>query len=121
MKYLFLGAVVLSLLTTPAWGDDQSAQSAGAQAVTNFGTIHHPVYSNYIARQQKDVDALRRDEAQIIPKDFEYSDVDSLSNEMKQKLIQIKPHNLAQAGRIEGMTPAALTLLLAKLRQRKRA
>ncbi|MEP5154639.1 tRNA uridine-5-carboxymethylaminomethyl(34) synthesis enzyme MnmG [Planktotalea sp.] len=79
------------------------------------------LYSNYIARQQKDVDALRRDEAQIIPKDFEYSDVDSLSNEMKQKLIQIKPHNLAQAGRIEGMTPAALTLLLAKLRQRKRA
>ncbi len=79
------------------------------------------LYSNYIARQQKDVDALRRDEAQVIPKDFEYSDVDSLSSELKQKLTRVRPHNLAQAGRIDGMTPAALTLLLAKLRQRKRA
>ena len=79
------------------------------------------LYSNYIERQQKDVDALRRDEAQVIPKDFEYADVDSLSNELKQKLTLVKPSNLAQAGRIDGMTPAALTLLLAKLRQRKRA
>ncbi|MGB7319472.1 MAG: tRNA uridine-5-carboxymethylaminomethyl(34) synthesis enzyme MnmG [Planktotalea sp.] len=79
------------------------------------------LYSNYIERQQKDVDALRRDEAQIIPSDFSYTDVDSLSNELKQKLSHIRPQNLAQAGRIDGMTPAALTLLLAKLRQRKRA
>lgn len=79
------------------------------------------LYANYIDRQQKDVDALRRDEAQVIPKDFVYSEVDSLSNELKQKLTRIQPHNLAQAGRIDGMTPAALTLLLAKLRQRKRA
>lgn len=45
MKHFFFGAVVLCLLATSAWGDDQSTQSAGAQAVTNFGTIHHPVYS----------------------------------------------------------------------------
>ncbi len=79
------------------------------------------LYSNYIARQQKDVDALKRDEAQNIPKDFDYTSIDSLSNELKQKLGQVKPMNLAQAGRVDGMTPAALTLLLAKLRQRKRA
>ena len=79
------------------------------------------LYSNYIQRQQKDVDALRRDESQVIPKDFEYAQVDSLSNELKHKLTATRPQNLAQAGRIDGMTPAALTLLLAKLRQRKRA
>lgn len=79
------------------------------------------LYSNYIARQQKDVDALKRDEAQSIPKDFDYTTIDSLSNELKQKLLNVRPMNLAQAGRVEGMTPAALTLLLAKLRQRKRA
>lgn len=79
------------------------------------------LYSNYIARQQKDVDALKRDEAQKIPKGFDYTTIDSLSNELKQKLGQVQPMNLAQAGRVDGMTPAALTLLLAKLRQRKRA
>lgn len=79
------------------------------------------LYSNYIARQQKDVDALKRDEAQVIPRDFDYSTIDSLSNELKQKLGNVRPMNLAQAGRVDGMTPAALTLLLAKLRQKKRA
>ena len=79
------------------------------------------LYSNYINRQQKDVDALKRDEAHVIPLDFDYSQIDSLSNELKQKLGVVQPHNLAQASRVDGMTPAALTLLLAKLRQRKRA
>ncbi len=79
------------------------------------------LYSNYIGRQQKDVDALRRDEAQKIPKDFDYENIDSLSNELKQKLSRVQPMNLAQAGRVDGMTPAALTLLLAKLRQKRRA
>ena len=79
------------------------------------------LYSNYIARQQKDVDALKRDEAQIIPEDFDYEGIDSLSNELKLKLGRVQPMNIAQAGRVDGMTPAALTLLLAKLRQRKRA
>ena len=78
------------------------------------------LYSNYIARQQKDVDALKRDEAQIIPEDFDYEGIDSLSNELKLKLGRVQPMNIAQAGRVDGMTPAALTLLLAKLRQRKR-
>lgn len=79
------------------------------------------LYSNYIARQQKDVDALKRDEAQVIPANFDYDAIDSLSNELKSKLGRVQPMNIAQAGRVDGMTPAALTLLLAKLRQRKRA
>ncbi|SHG99882.1 tRNA uridine-5-carboxymethylaminomethyl(34) synthesis enzyme MnmG [Cognatishimia maritima] len=78
------------------------------------------LYANYIQRQQSDVEAVRRDEAQPIPKDFKYDDIEGLSNELKLKLSRATPANLAQAARVDGMTPAALTLLLAKLRQRKR-
>ncbi|GAA6209712.1 tRNA uridine-5-carboxymethylaminomethyl(34) synthesis enzyme MnmG [Cognatishimia sp. WU-CL00825] len=78
------------------------------------------LYSNYIERQKRDVDAMRRDEAQKIPIDFVYEEIDGLSNELKLKLSAARPGNLAQAARVDGMTPAALTLLLAKLRQRQR-
>ncbi|MDQ2094308.1 tRNA uridine-5-carboxymethylaminomethyl(34) synthesis enzyme MnmG [Rhodalgimonas zhirmunskyi] len=78
------------------------------------------LYASYIARQQRDVDALKRDEFQVIPTQFQYDGIDGLSNELKLKLNQTRPTNLAQAGRVDGMTPAALTLLLAKLRQAKR-
>ena len=75
------------------------------------------LYSNYLARQQKDIDALRKDEAQRIPDGFSYEVLDGLSNELKMKLISAQPETLAQAARIDGMTPAALTLLLARLRR----
>ncbi|MEL7258939.1 MAG: FAD-dependent oxidoreductase, partial [Pseudomonadota bacterium] len=78
------------------------------------------LYANYIARQKQDVEQMKRDEAQSIPGDFEYSTIHGLSNELKSKLSKSRPENLAQASRIDGMTPAALTLLLAKLRQDKR-
>ncbi|WP_319545799.1 tRNA uridine-5-carboxymethylaminomethyl(34) synthesis enzyme MnmG [Ruegeria conchae] len=79
------------------------------------------LYANYIARQQRDVEAMKRDEAHEIPRDFNYFGLDGLSSEMKQKLSQAKPANIAQAGRVEGVTPAALTLVLAKLRRDVRA
>ncbi len=78
------------------------------------------LYANYIARQQKDVEAMKRDESYEIPRDFDYSALDGLSAEMKQKLSQARPINIAQAGRVEGVTPAALTLLLAKLRREQK-
>lgn len=78
------------------------------------------LYANYIERQQRDIDVMRRDEMQEIPGDFEFSRIDGLSNELKVKLGQVRPINLHQAARIDGMTPAALTLLLAKLRQARR-
>lgn len=78
------------------------------------------LYSNYIDRQQRDIDAMRRDELQVIPAHFSYIAIDGLSNELKTKLEKVRPENLLQAGRVDGMTPAALTLLLAKLRQGKR-
>ncbi len=79
------------------------------------------LYANYISRQQQDVDALRKDENAEIPADFDYLSLGSLSNELKKKLDASRPENLGQASRIDGMTPAALTLILAKLRQEKRA
>lgn len=81
------------------------------------------LYSNYIDRQQKDIDRLRSDEGHLIPEGFDYSHMDGLSNELKSKLIASRPETLAQAARIDGITPAALTLILAHLRRgtRKKA
>lgn len=78
------------------------------------------LYANYIDRQEKDVEALKRDEAQIIPDDFDYTGLSGLSNELASKLQAVRPRTLAHAGRVEGMTPAALTLLLSKIRQFER-
>ncbi|WP_116597680.1 tRNA uridine-5-carboxymethylaminomethyl(34) synthesis enzyme MnmG [Primorskyibacter marinus] len=78
------------------------------------------LYVHYIERQKRDVEMVRRDEAQVIPEDFAYVDIDGLSNELKSKLSAARPKNLAEAAKIESMTPAALVLLLAKIRQLKR-
>lgn len=78
------------------------------------------LYANYIDRQNRDIEMLRRDEAQEIPTDFDYTLIAGLSNELKSKLSAARPGNLAQAGRLDGMTPAALTLILARLRQDRR-
>ncbi|MXU64712.1 tRNA uridine-5-carboxymethylaminomethyl(34) synthesis enzyme MnmG [Rhodobacteraceae bacterium KN286] len=74
-------------------------------------------YASYVERQKQDVAAMRRDEAHEIPEDFSYEGISGLSNELVSKLSAIRPRSLGQAGRIDGMTPAALTLLLAKIRQ----
>jgi len=77
------------------------------------------LYSNYIARQALDVALLKKDEGERIPADFDYEGSEGLSNEVKAKLAAARPENLAQASRIDGMTPAALTLLLALIRKSK--
>ena len=74
-------------------------------------------YAAYVRRQDEDVAALRRDEAIRIPAEFSYDAIPGLSAELRQKLISHQPGTLAQAGRIEGMTPAALTLLAANLKR----
>ncbi|KEO54361.1 tRNA uridine-5-carboxymethylaminomethyl(34) synthesis enzyme MnmG [Thioclava pacifica] len=78
------------------------------------------LYANYVARQQLDAASLKRDEGWEIPEGFEYSALNGLSNELKAKLERARPRTLGQAGRVDGVTPAALTLILAKLRQAKR-
>jgi tRNA uridine 5-carboxymethylaminomethyl modification enzyme len=74
-------------------------------------------YDKYSDRQAKEVADLRRQEAQKIPADFNYAGISGLSNELKQKLTRARPETLLQAARIEGVTPAALLLVLAHLRK----
>ncbi|SPF79448.1 tRNA uridine-5-carboxymethylaminomethyl(34) synthesis enzyme MnmG [Pseudoprimorskyibacter insulae] len=75
------------------------------------------LYSNYIDRQKSDVEALRRDENLRIPQGFDFSTVEGLSNELKTKLVRLQPESIAQVGKIEGMTPAAITLLIGRVRR----
>lgn len=77
-------------------------------------------YAAYVERQQADVDALRRDEAQPIPDMLDFGSIIGLSNELRQKLDRHRPGTIAQAGRIDGMTPAALMLVLAAVKKADR-
>ncbi|WCN15375.1 tRNA uridine-5-carboxymethylaminomethyl(34) synthesis enzyme MnmG [Marinomonas mediterranea] len=75
-------------------------------------------YEGYISRQADDIERLRRQENTALPEDLDYSGIDGLSNEVKQKLIDAKPQTLAAASRIQGITPAAISLLLVHLKKR---
>ena len=75
-------------------------------------------YSGYLDRQTADAKAFRRDENLRLPGDLDYSSIGGLSNEVHEKLNLIRPLTLGQAGRIEGVTPGALTALLAHVRRR---
>jgi len=77
------------------------------------------LYANYIARQEKEVAALKKDEGHSIPEDFSYQ-IEGLSFELRQKLERVRPETLARAARIDGITPAALALILGNLKHRVR-
>ncbi|BCA97052.1 tRNA uridine 5-carboxymethylaminomethyl modification enzyme MnmG [Legionella antarctica] len=76
-------------------------------------------YAGYIDRQQQDIEKLQKYENTLLPESLEYSQVTGLSSEVMQKLTKIKPTTLAQAGRISGVTPAALSLLLVHLKKNR--
>ena len=76
-------------------------------------------YAGYIDRQKEDVERLKRSESTVIPVDFNYSGIHGLSNEATAKLEDIRPENLGMASRIQGVTPAALSLLLIYLKKHK--
>ncbi|MEL0438318.1 tRNA uridine-5-carboxymethylaminomethyl(34) synthesis enzyme MnmG [Phycobacter sp. K97] len=75
------------------------------------------LYANYIERQNREIETLRRDEQHLIPEGFVYAGIEGLSKELQQKLTRARPENLAQAARVDGMTPAALALVLARIRK----
>ena len=75
-------------------------------------------YAGYIDRQRDEIDRLRRYEHTLLPEDFDYGQVDGLSNEVRQKLEDVRPDTLARAGRIPGVTPAAVSLLLIYMKKR---
>lgn len=78
------------------------------------------LYANYIERQKRDVDRLKRDEDTVFPKGLDFAAINGLSNEISEKLSWLRPSNMSQTSRIEGMTPAALVLIMAHLRSFER-
>ena len=77
-------------------------------------------YDVYLSRQAADVESYRRDESLTLPEDLDYAELPGLSNEVRDKLQTYRPRTVGHAGRIDGVTPAALTLLAAHLRRRHR-
>ena len=78
-------------------------------------------YAGYLDRQQADIDAFRRDEALTLPSDMDYLALEGMATEVRQKLAAARPVTLGQAARLDGMTPAALTLLLHHARKADKA
>lgn len=78
------------------------------------------MYRNYLVRQQQDIDAFRKDEALEIPDTIDFSGIQGLSNELKEKFKDARPATLGAAARIAGVTPAALTILLGHVKKLRR-
>ena len=95
-------------LNGDACADPEAAEQVAIQAK----------YAGYIERQKVEVERLRRNEQTLLPDDLDLDAVDGLSNEVKQKLREVRPETLAQAGRVPGVTPAAVSLLLIYLKKR---
>jgi tRNA uridine 5-carboxymethylaminomethyl modification enzyme len=94
------------------WPDLAAVPPAVAERLRTDAT-----YAVYLDRQQADIAAFRRDEAIRLPPTLDYGRIAGLSNELRAKLEGVRPHTLGQAARIEGVTPAALTLLAAHARK----
>ena len=102
-------------LTLDDIGDATGTQIAHQQAREQLEISAK--YAGYINRQKDDIDKLRRNEATLIPADFDFTRVSGLSNEVIQKLTDARPENLGRAGRVPGVTPAAISLLLVHLKK----
>lgn len=95
-------------LVGEAHADEQVAEQVQIQAK----------YAGYIDRQRDDIERLRRHEQTPLPADLDFNGIEGLSNEVRQKLSELRPATLAQASRIPGVTPAAVSLLLIYLKKR---
>lgn len=78
-------------------------------------------YAGYLDRQERDIEILRQEEQYILSSSLDFTDLPGLSRELQQKLERLRPKTLGQAGRIDGMTPAALTLILSHSRRATQA
>jgi tRNA uridine 5-carboxymethylaminomethyl modification enzyme len=78
-------------------------------------------YSGYIERQEEEIARQHRNEETRLPADLDYARVSGLSNEVRQKLEQIRPATVGQAARVDGVTPAAVSILLVHLKKSRAA
>tara|TARA_B100001741_G_C16066132_1_gene375484 strand:- start:201 stop:548 length:348 start_codon:yes stop_codon:yes gene_type:complete len=74
-------------------------------------------YMGYLERQERDIESFKKDESVVIPEGIDYRKLSGLSNEVKSKLLQVKPKTLGQAIRIDGITPAAIIILLSYIKK----
>ncbi|MFN3825769.1 MAG: tRNA uridine-5-carboxymethylaminomethyl(34) synthesis enzyme MnmG [Pseudorhodobacter sp.] len=112
------GLQLLGLANFPAdrlFESDQDLSGLPREIRTQL--VNDAVYAGYASRQEMDAEKLRKDEALLIPKDLVFADLPGLSNELVQKLSKHRPETIAQAARLEGMTPSALLLLLSHLKR----
>lgn len=116
---------LLRLLSMPDVTRDQIDQleplAANIDPAIRTQIENDALYQQYLDRQKNDIEAIRREEEALIPLSLDYRGLPGLSGELAGKLHARKPETLAQAGRIEGMTPAALALILAHIKKAKRA
>ncbi len=114
---------LLDLLKRPELGYDDVAPLAGEPVVDDEAVAEQvqiqAKYQGYIDRQQDEIDKLKRHEAMPLPADLDYAKVEGLSHEIRQKLSAARPETLAQASRISGVTPAAVSILLIHLKKRR--
>ncbi len=102
--------------------DDLCRLEPGLNAIPNFVREQLEIdarYAGYLGRQQRDIDVVQRDENVRLGDRVDYGSISGLSNEIRHKLELIRPETLGQAGRIDGMTPAALALVLAHVKNGK--
>jgi tRNA uridine 5-carboxymethylaminomethyl modification enzyme len=95
-------------------------QLAGLRADVVEALEAEALYSGYLQRQESDIAALRREEKMALPGGLDYTAMPSLSAELRQKLMAVQPATLGQAARIDGMTPAALAVILGHVKRRNR-
>ncbi|WP_131668830.1 tRNA uridine-5-carboxymethylaminomethyl(34) synthesis enzyme MnmG [Psychrobacter pygoscelis] len=116
-------ATAYDLLKRPQINFTDIAAITGSTVATQVGEqIEISVkYAGYIDRQADEVEQMKRLENTKLPVDFDYSVISGLSNEIVQKLAQVRPATLAQAGRISGVTPAAVQILAMTVKKQKKA
>lgn len=102
---------------TPEQVVDLLPEFLEADPITREQVHRDAMYGRYLDRQRSEIDQLKREENTLIPPDFAYDELSGLSSELLSKLKRQRPESMAQASGIEGMTPAALALILANLRK----
>lgn len=114
---------LMDLLKRPELGYADVATLSGEGGVSDIAVADQvqiqAKYQGYIDRQQDEIDKLKRHEATPLPEDLDFDQVEGLSHEIRQKLSAARPETLAQAGRISGVTPAAVSILLIHLKKRR--
>ncbi len=116
---------LLTALTALPNDSDSILADISAQlgvSLNDLRQIHHDmIYEPYIERQREEAKSLKKDYALEFPAEFQFSSVNGVSNEIKEKLVRHRPSSIGEAARIEGITPAALVVLRAAVRSRASA